>query len=369
MQSDSAIVVGSPIRRVPAELLVTIFALCWDSFTPAFGHDPSWPAYDDSPRSSPEIEIARIAHAPLLDLSRVCSQWHTIALGTPSLWGDIQLSRHLWRNKDSRIETILELLQCVLERGAQSSLNVIIQSTGEDPPLRALNLLAAHCERWSQFTGGLHLLRTLPMSWKMPRLKSLGIGSWGDSLDIVQDLPSLRSLHILCDIGDERAEVFLAIYTNNFEHIPLILLMLSRLNAGAEFLLALSGEEPLQVHTPPLISRIEMSALEVDFQQSNQVSGSIFSVLSFPLLRHFRIQIGYDFYPTRWPHEQFLSLSARSSFDTHLTSLDLSDVHITEPELLESLATLSALEKLELADFRGAYFDHGHFAGAAHLRG
>ncbi|KAJ6542802.1 hypothetical protein B0H19DRAFT_957834, partial [Mycena capillaripes] len=65
----------APIRQLPAELLVKIFTLCspaWDS-----------PDYDDA---TEETELRRVAKVHLLQLSLVCSRWHTLAMGTPTLW-------------------------------------------------------------------------------------------------------------------------------------------------------------------------------------------------------------------------------------------------------------------------------------------
>ncbi|KAJ7649027.1 hypothetical protein DFH06DRAFT_944798, partial [Mycena polygramma] len=92
----------APVRRLPSEILAEIFALCWDSFTP-FMEDV------DCDSVSLPTEIARLAHAPLLNLSRVCVRWHNIALGTPALWSRIELEAILWTAAPSRLEVIMEL--------------------------------------------------------------------------------------------------------------------------------------------------------------------------------------------------------------------------------------------------------------------
>ncbi|KAJ7234633.1 hypothetical protein B0H12DRAFT_996262, partial [Mycena haematopus] len=61
----------APIRRMPTEVLVIIFALCADD--PCA--DPRWQAI-----------IERLGQKPLLTLSQVCVRWHQVALGTPTLW-------------------------------------------------------------------------------------------------------------------------------------------------------------------------------------------------------------------------------------------------------------------------------------------
>ncbi|KAJ7687714.1 hypothetical protein B0H17DRAFT_1069559 [Mycena rosella] len=51
-----------------------------------------------------------------------------------------------------------------------------------------------------------------------------------------------------------------------------------------------------------------------------------------------------------WQHTQFLALSTRSSFHTHLQSLYLFDSIITETELIECLSILPLLESLAISD-------------------
>ncbi|KAJ7080989.1 hypothetical protein C8R44DRAFT_895191 [Mycena epipterygia] len=58
----------------------------------------------------------------------------------------------------------------------------------------------------------------------------------------------------------------------------------------------------------------------------------------------------YPRFPLVWSQTQFLSLAERSTFSIYLRSLSLSDIHITEPHLLQCLSTLNALETLEISD-------------------
>jgi hypothetical protein len=58
----------------------------------------------------------------------------------------------------------------------------------------------------------------------------------------------------------------------------------------------------------------------------------------------FMVKDGRLHLPVPWPGPQFLSLSERSSFPSHLASLLLYNVAISERELLQTLAIFSRIE-------------------------
>ncbi|KAJ7670723.1 hypothetical protein DFH06DRAFT_910303, partial [Mycena polygramma] len=66
----------SPIRRLPSEILVEIFALCRPHRVYVFDIREDWP----------EDAAQRVAQTHLLHLSRVCYGWHGTVMGTPTLW-------------------------------------------------------------------------------------------------------------------------------------------------------------------------------------------------------------------------------------------------------------------------------------------
>lgn len=73
--------------------------------------------------------------------------------------------------------------------------------------------------------------------------------------------------------------------------------------------------------------------------------------LTLPHLEELKFRSdAYPRLPLVWPHVQFISLAARSAFHDNLHLLSLSDVHITEAQLLECMAALPVLEQLELSD-------------------
>ncbi|KAJ7455048.1 hypothetical protein FB451DRAFT_1407910 [Mycena latifolia] len=53
-----------------------------------------------------------------------------------------------------------------------------------------------------------------------------------------------------------------------------------------------------------------------------------------------------------WPHAAFLARAAGSAYHTHLRVPHLTEVVVTEPELVEFLAALPLLQNLSIADHR-----------------
>jgi hypothetical protein len=65
----------APIRRVPNELLVEIFAMASQPSRISEG--------------TPQEEPCRLAKQDLLHLSQVCSHWNHVVMNTPMLWSNI----------------------------------------------------------------------------------------------------------------------------------------------------------------------------------------------------------------------------------------------------------------------------------------
>ncbi|KAJ7147920.1 hypothetical protein C8R43DRAFT_843757, partial [Mycena crocata] len=64
----------SPVRRLPPEILCEVFALLCTASADTF---------------STAEELQNLAKMELLQLSRVCSHWHRLVMGTPGLWSEI----------------------------------------------------------------------------------------------------------------------------------------------------------------------------------------------------------------------------------------------------------------------------------------
>ncbi|KAJ6467821.1 hypothetical protein C8R45DRAFT_1219004 [Mycena sanguinolenta] len=120
------------------------------------------------------------------------------------------------------------------------------------------------------------------------------------------------------------------------------------IGASLEGSWALDGE---RLDIPQTTSNIGSLSLQLDgtlrSASSLQALDEIFAALTLPSLCKLSFA-ARDSLP--WPHPQFMAFSIRSSFDTHLLSLNLSRVHVTEPELIHSLSTLPALQSLSIGD-------------------
>ncbi|KAJ6473301.1 hypothetical protein DFH09DRAFT_1219112 [Mycena vulgaris] len=355
----------SPISRLPSELLAEIFALCWLSF---------WPPFEDIAgltTASFETEIGRLAHLPLLTLSRVCSRWHTIVLGTPALWREIQLDNVLW-DTSSNIENVLGLIKSALERSGNSSLIVaIVSDVGKPPFYPALELLSAHSERWQ--TVGLRcplsvIYALSGIHGKLSRLENLELELWDDEpavLDILEVVPKLTRFAFggpptaiaKLPLGQLASFSWLGMLSLD---APMVMSVMPHLKPSAEFRFALElwSEEispDCHLNIPPITADVSRLTLEVieTFRPAHckHALGEIFANLTLPALKELNLRSEqHPCLPLPWPHSDFLALSARSSFHTHLQFLDLHHAILTETELIECLSTLPSLERLAVSD-------------------
>ncbi|KAJ6605187.1 hypothetical protein DFH09DRAFT_1353740 [Mycena vulgaris] len=359
---------SAAIHRFPSEILVEIFALCWSTFTPAFDEG-------DSASSSLEVEMSRLAHAPLLTLSQVCSRWHTIVVGTPALWTTIELDNVLWSTPTSTV-TAMALLTTALERSGKCLLNLEIDmeiGVGEGP---ALQLLAEHAARWKTLAllaapepYDLHILSSA--KGKLHYLEKLALCGSFLFLDIFADAPRLKTLE--CDVPPDTV-VELAKFPlkrlRNFQCAEALGLeeftevgdysaisLMPRLSKTAKFTLLLSafGDLSTATHLPAMTSNIPSFRIEVrDGFSANDIGttmAKILDSLTLPGLQE--LKINSEEYPSLslpWAHTSFLALSSRSSFHAHLLSLQLYHSVITEPELLECLSDLPCLKYLAVSD-------------------
>ncbi|KAF8145509.1 hypothetical protein K438DRAFT_545481 [Mycena galopus ATCC 62051] len=381
----------SGIHRFPVELLVEIFALCWYSFTPhhndlEFGEDKdeadvfeiSATAADETEIVVPpadgtsnvpcwETESARLAHAPLLAVSQVCRRWRAVAMGTPSLWCDIQLNGMHW-DTPPHFVTAGALLKSVLERGGTLPLALTINSERDTGAFA--DPLDEHSHRWKSLVcpydfvcrhSTLPHLETLEIlvpefldfSGSMPRL-SLPSMPRLTSLDLpalflegnMENLPLEQLSNLAC-----RAAIW--------PDIPHTLTLLSLLPAATKFYLDLFNhphlEKCLEIDLEPKTSNVSAFTVqffnELELRHSKAALACFFQHLTLPLLKQLRLEA--QFYPSPqllWPHAEFLALAARSDFDFHLTSLEIYQVLITEEQLLECLAGLNSLERLAISD-------------------
>ncbi|KAJ7160502.1 hypothetical protein C8R43DRAFT_1233738 [Mycena crocata] len=310
----------SPIRRLPPELLVEIFAICLFNFTPTFDE-----ISDIFTGITFESEMKRLAHLPLLTLSPVCSRWHSLALGAPSLWGTIELDK----------------------RAGDSSLDALVADEPHELTFHpVLDILAPTSKRWRrlEFHGTLPLLQGLAeIEGRLPRLRT---STWTSvrfprATPLYIQAASGEDLFFLMDeYADERGA-----------------------NASGRDLTRI-----FNLNLPPITAHISSLSIKfiTDFRPANpehsrQALGDIFACLTLPMLENLELRTNkFPALAISWPNTQFLGLAARSSLGTRLVilSLPLHHVLITEAELLACLRVLPAVEELQISDRQGRAQDH-----------
>ncbi|KAJ7679488.1 hypothetical protein DFH06DRAFT_1465551 [Mycena polygramma] len=352
------------IDQLPIELLVEMFAYCRDSFAPDF--------YDiDTDTVAFDTEIARLAQSPLLLISRVCSKWHTVALGTPLLWCTIELDAVLW-DSPNHSENAMNLLLAALTRGGSLPLNISLTECVVHPlPLLAVQLLAVHSQRWRSFDCPISVIDTFSsVKGQLPRLERLQIdlasSPSSPALDILHPLPNLAYLSFpgpfpASDIPKLPLEQLSVLRYTEIAHLEMdqVLYSLSRLQKAAEFRMELilwaALPEQLRVECPHITADLSVFSIEFldhfEHDHSQSMLGSIFANLTLPLLYVLELEAQeYPRNPIAWPHSEFLSICRRSSFDMHLRRLEIYDVVLTEVQLLECLSALPVLERLAISD-------------------
>ncbi|KAJ6492217.1 hypothetical protein C8R45DRAFT_192539 [Mycena sanguinolenta] len=352
----------APIRRLPSEILTDIFQLC----------RPSEPDFSRS-KSQTYCGIAHLGQEYLLWVSQVCVLWLAIVMGTPSLWSTISLYGCALRGTRQQFGTTMELLGLAFERSGSLPVNVQFDSLEKNCTRYrpALELIASHSARWksanfmihpsafpylSSVKGNLPLLTTL----------ELYIGGAGlEKLDFLQSVPSVKNLTVYGSIQSCSPRLplrglvtyeCLALQPNA---IASAVASMSRLSPPCAVRVEVDVDEWKQTYSsglriPETSSNISELLLKIkqpfQFRPTRclQTLEEIFAALTLPALRKLSFMADRD--PLPWSHQEFISLSIRSSFHNHLHCLDLFRVHIRESELVDCLSTLPALQELSIAD-------------------
>ncbi|KAJ7147742.1 hypothetical protein C8R43DRAFT_1010551 [Mycena crocata] len=336
----------APVRRLLPEILVQIFELCrrvdWD----VDKHGEGYPA-------------RRLAQPNLLRVAQVCSRWHNIGTGTSTLWNTIEVG-HWIRS------TIA--LPLVLERSGKAPLNVAIYYYRNE----ILKLIAQHSKRWitAKFVFPLADIDLQVFSEaraKLPVLETLNLQAfWAiskEAVDFFAIAPTLRNLTLTGSLISRVATPpldqlhFLGYVRVRPEVIHICISRMAELSRGAEFRLELSlrfVNKDIYLDIPPTssdIGRLSMDVAEwIQPEICAKFLGDIFASLTLPYLRDLSFEVGDWRCVLPWPHEEFLAASSRSSFHSHLSTLELYYTFITEEELLEVLHSLPSLKRLAISD-------------------
>ncbi|KAJ7263953.1 hypothetical protein C8J57DRAFT_420627 [Mycena rebaudengoi] len=339
----------SPVGRLPVEILLAIFRMCSKPFPPTVG---LWA----------DREKRRHAHAPLFAVSQVCARWHAIVMGTASLWSTIDFPEGVW--EDLHPEKMMTLLKTVIERGAGSALQVVLPPRGV-ASTKAVDLLVKHSQRWktATFTGRFLGLGRLSKG-RFPLLESLQLHlveiqmaapATGDLFHVAPKLKRLVISELLLRLARPHLQQLqtLECIGVTLPKVTSALSSMAGLSPGTTCRLALqlvwSGS---QRRIPYLTSTLSnVGTLSIEFPQPSCAPDvtDILANLTLPCLENLTFRSDY-FSPLPWPHADFLALSSRSSFHTHLQSLNISDFSIGAAELAECLSALPLVQRLEISD-------------------
>jgi hypothetical protein len=291
-------------------------------------------------------------------------------MDTPSLWCDIQLKDVLW-DTPIHVKTAMGLLGAALDRGRTFPVNVALAQMANYPfPPAVLDMLAAHSQRWRELACPSSLLDAFAaMQVTAPRLQCLEMdvsNNEPESLDLLGaplkflTFPGQSLKKNMGKLPLDTLSVFKCTSCSR-SHTPQALSLMSRLPKLSKFSLELymwsDVEELFEMEFSPASSNTSSFYIQflenIDVPRPNVVPGNIFTPLTLPLLEHLELESQYyPRFPIVWPHIDFLELSARSGFKSHLRSLQLYEVHITGPQLIECLWGLDSLERLAIADHR-----------------
>ncbi|KAJ7792844.1 hypothetical protein B0H14DRAFT_3561997, partial [Mycena olivaceomarginata] len=262
-----------------------------------------------------------------------------------------------------------------LDAGGNSLLDISIHGHIHLP---AFQLLATHSARWKKMEiwGPRDQIPAMISAIKggFPSLESLSVNTWGArptalaTIDLFTTAPRLRNFEIagnlLGVISHPPLDQLRAFKCQDFMPTDFIncLSRMSHCPRTTSFCLRINFDNWPEVHSgvlsllqkaPPTVSEIGCFSIEMldTYPESHQVIGEIFATLTLPQLHELALTAAIPWtIPLVWPRVEFLALSARSSFPTHLHVLELRNVVLTEPELIECLSTLPCLEQLAIAD-------------------
>ncbi|KAJ7647834.1 hypothetical protein FB45DRAFT_894576 [Roridomyces roridus] len=318
--------------------------------------------------------MKRLANVELLGISRVCPRWHQLIMGTSCLWNCVDLDLRVW--DDEFDPQLLTLLRVVLDHGGNFPLDLGVVCGDGEATSRGLNVLATYSCRWRNVSisayGPQKHLRLPAIEGNLPLLENLAIEVAG--LDEAGVIPFFQ-------VAPRLATVRVRALTSNISKLPLEQLKLlvfgdpegpKELDDVTRIMTRLSGEVGIYLHlvgweeqitapraeaSPQVSNAFELfirgrNASQVSTEAADLAMQDFLARLTLPRLRTLYVDsTGRQLYfPMPWSTDQFLALAHRSSFSTHLRTLILFPVFITEAELLQTLSSLDSLDDLTISD-------------------
>ncbi|KAK6991627.1 hypothetical protein R3P38DRAFT_3091770 [Favolaschia claudopus] len=321
--------------------------------------------------------IARLANSPILSLSKVCSRWHTIALGSQGLWSTICAEGVLWTSVPHMAE-ILDLLHTALVRSGSTPLN--IRAYGHIPP-SAFAILESQMHRWSSVVlrcsweqlelnidrvDGLRNLRALTI--RAPALQAPCTARWTHAIG---QAPNLEQL----SISQPFTPIVASTVLKRLRHCAWDLTSpteLTEVLSSMEFLghtttlrLAIYMDEMTDLWDDPIlhVSNIcsDVAVLQLGVPTEvlwQNILKTVFQTLTLPCLAELAILTFFRYDYMSWPHAEFLDMAHRSDFASHLTKLDIAICIVKDEELLDILSMTCMLQELCIADHSFLTWEH-----------
>ncbi|KAJ7230863.1 hypothetical protein B0H12DRAFT_1328413 [Mycena haematopus] len=356
--SDGCRSVFAPIRHLPTELLIEIFDLCFPS-----------EEHVVSGSTSATKEENRVAKSYLLRLSRVCSHWHGIAMGTPRLWSSITADTWAWYDCSLSRKTLLGLVKSSLERSGGYPLNLQIAADPNLPDATVrhiLKLIARYSLRWKNVCLWLdpHAMQyLLGAKGKLPLLENLTLNGASENTnqyanDVFSVAPRLKT--VACKRWPSAAPLFpwRQLSHAKFSHdgkislYPLPLLPAQaccELDIEANLVMIRSYKELTPVTSQISTLLLQITAESRCHDKSSKILGMVFDCLTLPRLTSLRFIQQTEIHTPLWNQTCFLRFVSQSMLRTSLTVFEMHAI-IEENELQECLLLLPFLEKLRLWD-------------------
>ncbi|KAJ7776331.1 hypothetical protein B0H16DRAFT_1879675 [Mycena metata] len=349
---------AAPMRRVPTEMLLEIFAAVQSSDN----------AGTSSPQPSGIQEPRRVGQGPIVLLSQVCAEWRAIVCGCPAFWSSFAFPLFSQTN-------VIGLVAIYLQRAKSAPLTVqldLFQSQEDDGStgVPAITLLAQHSQSlvdfrfvppWGLGARGhfmyygrdIRLPRLSPFHGNLPRLEVLSLPAWAaDSFRAFTSAPQLHTLKLLGDdhqphqgfFRDQIQSILLhnpdgptVSWYRNLTHLTCY----QELDSAGQMFIP-------QLQIPPAVTLPHLTSWQIEFRgmagkTSNFGPLHLFHRFATPNLR--RLSISFLNHPA-----EFIQWLRRAIDDPtfHLTTLILKDCVIRISDLLSILGCTTRLESLAI---------------------
>ncbi|KAJ7434893.1 hypothetical protein B0H11DRAFT_2025923 [Mycena galericulata] len=310
--------------------------------------------------------MERLAKPHFLRVSRVCSVWHNIIMGTSSLWATIEVNLAEWSSLPIA-RRLTYLLSAAVERAGTCPLRLKIRTTGQSFETPGLTLLWECSQRWQSVNLWINSAAARHISFaagNFPLLVALQIhGDFLQELHIFEVAPrlvevTLRRSGAAHPPGLPWGQLLILNYeAGNAADLRAFMPLLLRcaILTTVNFLdLDVSGLN-IPMALPPIESPIESleinlrNTLDSNVAHARQTFSEILGSFTLPRITQLSFRMNAS-RPLFWPQRNFRAFASRSSCQNTVTSLTLHNIIIVEKELLDCLADLPHLEILAIAD-------------------